>query len=68
MEGQFDEGDEIKLRVVVVTSQSGGAGGIEMRVGDDQLLSFVSTTIMPDDGTAVTIKSASRGIAPSPWT
>ena len=44
----------------MVTAQWSGTGGIEMRVGDDQFLAFVSTAVVPYDG------SRSLGVPPTP--
>ena len=39
-----------------------------MGIGDDQFLVLVATSVMPDDGAAVTIELAPCGVAPSPRT
>ena len=60
--------DEVELGVVVVASKGSGTLGVESGIGDDKFLASVSPTVVPDDGTAVTVESAAGGIAPASWT
>ena len=55
----------VELRVVVVSAQRGGTLGIELRVGNHQLLVFIATSIVPYQRPSVTIQPATGGIAPA---
>ena len=55
----------VELRVVVVSAQRGGTLGIELRVGNHQLLVCIVATIVPYQRPSVTIQPATGGIAPT---
>ena len=57
-----------ELRIMVVTTEQGGRLGIEIGILDHQFPILVTSSVMPDDGTAVTHEMTTHSKTPATWT